>query len=106
MKFPAIPSISAINPPLRQNGQQQNFNRRRASDDESVRHADAKNNKPAADFVFRGEYLNANDQQRQYRSQFNQQVPPQNRVAIDRYLSSLSSSIDYDPRGQLLDRFV
>ncbi len=106
MKLPVILSRLAITPPHQQNGQRRDFDHERAYSDDSGRQTQAGNEKPAADFVFRGELLDAVDQQRRFRPQFNQQIPPQNRLAIESYISSHSTLIDDDPRGRLLDRFV
>ena len=106
MKLPATLNHPVITLPLQQNGQQRDYDHGRTSANNSSQQAQARGNRPDADLVFRGELLNAGDQQRRYRPQFNQQIPPQNRLAIESYLSSHAASIDYDPRGQLLDRFV
>lgn len=106
MKLPATLNHLVITPPLQQSGQQRDFDREPANADDSRQQAQTRSNRPAADFVFRGELLDVVDQQRRYRPQFNQQIPPQNRLAIESYLSSHSVSVDNDPRGRLLDRFA
>ncbi len=95
-----------INPPVQKNGQGQHFNRDRPNTDDSGQQTQARNSRLPSDFILRGELLDEADQQQGSRSRFNQQISPQNRAAIESYLSSKSVSIDDDPRGRLLDQFV
>jgi len=91
---------------LYQNGQNQSFNRDRPAEDNSRREVQARVGDSPSDFVFRGEFLDATDNEKRYRQQFNQQIAPQNRAAIEVYQTSESLLSDSDPRGRLLDRFI
>lgn len=106
MNIPATINLHTTSPSLRQNGQGQNLNRERPNTEDSRQQTLPGNRKPPSDYVFRGELLDAVDQQQRFRPGFNQQVSPQNRLAIESYLSSDSISIDEDRRGRLLDQFV
>jgi len=96
----------AIQYPLYQSGQNQNFNRDRPAEDNSRREVQVRSGGSPSDFVFRGEFLDATANDKRYRPQFNQQIAPQNRAAIEVYKTSESLLSDSDPRGRLLDRFV
>ena len=96
----------AIRQPLQQNGQSQNFNRERATADENRQQVQPAANRLSAEYVARGELLDSLGKDKRYKPQFNQQIAPQNRVAIEQYTASDSLSINNDPRGRLLDRYV
>ncbi|MCP4186523.1 MAG: hypothetical protein GY763_02855 [Gammaproteobacteria bacterium] len=96
----------AIPHPLYGNGPNQHFSQDRAAEDNSRREFQARNNTASSDFVFRGELLDSVDDEKRYRPQYNQQIAPQNRQAIEIYQSSETQVSNSDPRGRLLDQFV
>jgi len=96
----------AIRQPLQQNGQSQNFNRERATADENRQPVQPSANRRSAEYVARGELLDSLGRDKHYKPQFNQQIAPQNRIAIEQYTTSDSLSISNGPRGRLLDQYV
>ncbi len=96
----------AIRQPSQQNGQSQNFNRERATVDENSQQVQPGSSRRTAEFVARGELLDSLGKDKQYKPQFNQQIAPQNRTAIEQYATSSSISVNDDPRGRLLDQYV
>jgi len=106
LNIPTTINHHRIITPIAQIGQGQNFNRERPDTDDSRHQTHTRNNRPPADFVFRGELLEAADRQRHFQPRFNQQISTQNKFAIESYLSSNNLTIDDDPRGRLLDQFV
>ncbi len=89
-----------------QNDQSQNFNRERPPEDNSRRDVQAQSGSVAQDRVFRGELLEAVENEKRNQPQFNQNISPQNRQAIETYNAGGTVSPDRDPRGQLLNQFV
>lgn len=87
-------------------GQNQSFNHERPPADDSRREVQARSGSAASDYVFRGELLDSVDSEKRYRPQFNQQIAPQNRQAIETYNAGGTVSSDRDPRGRLLDQYV
>jgi len=96
----------AIRQPLQQNGQSQNFNRERASTQENRQQIQSFPDRPTTEYVARGELLDSLGGDKRYKPQFNQQIAPQNRTAIEQYTASASALSSNNPRGRILDRYV
>jgi len=96
----------AIRQSPQQNGQSQNFNRDRAAVDENSQQLQPGSGRRPTDYVARGELLDSLGKDKRYKPQFNQQIAPQNRTAIEQYAASNSLSVNDDPRGRLLDQYV
>ena len=96
----------AIRQPPQQNGQSQSFNRERASVDENGQQVQPGSSWRTTEYVARGEVLDSLGKDKSYKPQFNQQIAPQNRAAIEQYATSNSISVNDDPRGRVLDQFV
>jgi len=89
-----------------QNGQSQSFNRERASVDGNSQQVQPGSSRRPTEYVARGELLDSLGKDKRYKPQFNQQIAPQNRAAIEQYASGNSISVNGDPRGRVLDQFV
>ncbi len=92
--------------PQYNSGQKQNIGGDQAAGDNSRRELQERANTATSEFVFSGELLDSMGEDKRYRPQYNQQVAPQNRQAIELYLSSDPTLGNSDPRGRLLDQFV
>ena len=70
----------------------------------------ARNQEPlsqlTSDFVFHGEILEAESEQKYYRPQFNQQISPKNRSAIDNYQSTSRGGRESRFVGLILDGYI
>lgn len=107
MTIPAnIQRYNIVLPTPRQQDQDPRFNRERNDAYNSRQSLQSHRERPATEYLYRGELLDAVEQQRHYKSQPGQQVSPQNRLAIESYLASDGLSVNDEPRGRLLDRFV
>ncbi|MCP4431143.1 MAG: hypothetical protein GY806_09215 [Gammaproteobacteria bacterium] len=107
MSIPAtIQQYNIVLPTHRQQDQDARFSRERNDAQASRQNMQSRHERPTTEYVFRGELLDAVDQQRRYRPQPAQQVSPQNRIAIENYLASDGISVNDDPRGRILDQFV
>ncbi|MDH5352858.1 MAG: hypothetical protein OEY09_00335 [Gammaproteobacteria bacterium] len=89
-----------------QNGQNPNFNRERPPAEDSRREVQARSGSAASDYVFRGELLDAVENEKRHQPQYNQHIAPRNRQAIESYSTGESLSPDRDPRGRILDQYV
>ena len=96
----------AIRQPPQQNGQSQSFNRERATVDENRQQVQLLSDRRSTEYVARGELLDSLGRDKRYKPQYNQQIAPQNRLAIEQYTTSDSLGISSGPRGRLLDRYV
>ncbi|MCP4490207.1 MAG: hypothetical protein GY820_23250 [Gammaproteobacteria bacterium] len=96
----------AILQPQYSKGQNQNIGRDQTPADNSRRGLEGRENTAASEFVLSGELLDPMGEDKRYRPQYNQQIAPQNRHAIEVYHNSESRFGNSDPRGRLLDQFV
>ena len=107
MSIPAtIQQYNLVLPTVRQQDQDARYNRNSADANASRQNLQSHRERPTSEYIYRGELLDAVEQQRRYKAQPGQQVSPQNRLAIESYQASDGLSADNDPRGRLLDRFV
>ncbi|MCP3689558.1 MAG: hypothetical protein GY784_14210, partial [Gammaproteobacteria bacterium] len=59
-----------------------------------------------SEFIFSGELLESISEDKRYLPEYNQQIAPYNRYAIEIYLNIEAMLGVSDPRGRLLDQFV
>ncbi len=87
-------------------GQTQSQLRERADSPNQLGRKRESSGQAVAEFVYRGEIQETETYQKYYRPQFNQQIAPQNRSAIDDYQSTSRGGRAIRSVGLILDSYI